>query len=91
MRVRELHERLDIAAFDPAVEREETISVAETARRLQICVQSVYRLIREGILPDTQLMRSAPWQVPVAAPTSERVQIGVQAIIARRPRYSALI
>lgn len=89
MRVRELRERLGIAAFDPTAEREETISVDETARRLQICVQSVYRLIREGLLPATHLMRSAPWQVPLAALTSDRVQTGVQAIIARRPRYRA--
>lgn len=85
-RVRDLRERLRIAAFDPAAVTEETISVDETAARLKICVGSVKRLIRDGVLPAKQLMAAAPWQVPVAALGSEAVQIGVRAIIQRRPR-----
>ncbi len=86
VRVRELRERLGIAPFDPSAPREETISVDETARRLKICVGSVHRLIREGVLPATQLMPSAPWQVPVEALESEAVKIGVRAVIERRPQ-----
>jgi DNA invertase Pin-like site-specific DNA recombinase len=86
VRVRELRERLGISAFDPASPQVATISVDETARRLQICVGSVLRLIREGVLPATQLMPSAPWQVPVAALDSEAVKIGVRNVIERRPR-----
>lgn len=86
VRVRQLRERMGIAPFDPTEPREETISVDATARRLQICVGSVLRLIREGILPAKQLMPSAPWQVPVAALDTEPVRIGVRAIIERRPR-----
>ena len=83
--VRALRERLGIAPFDPDTPREETISVDETARRLAICVGSVHLLIRGGVLPATQLMPSAPWQVPVAALESEAVQAGVQEIKQRRP------
>jgi DNA invertase Pin-like site-specific DNA recombinase len=86
VRVQELRERLGIAPFDSTLPREEFISVDETARRLQICVGSVLRLIREGILPAKQLMPSAPWQVPVAALNTESVKIGVRAVIERRPR-----
>jgi hypothetical protein len=86
VRVRELRERLGIAAFDPAANRIETISVDKTAARLGICVGSVQKLIREGVLPATQLMPSAPWQVPVAALESQVVKTGVQEIIERRPR-----
>ena len=86
LRVRELRERMGIAPFDPTPTREKTISVDETARRLQICVGSVLRLIREGILPAKQLMPSAPWQVPVTALESESVRIGVREIVERRPR-----
>ena len=86
VRVRELRERLAIPPFDPHEPREETISIDETARRLGVCVGSVHRLIREGALPATQLMPSAPWQIPVAALDSEPVQIGVRAIIERRPQ-----
>src|SRR5262249_31869782 len=84
--VRELRERMGIAPFDPTQSREKTISVDETARRLKICVGSVLRLIREGILPAKQLMSSAPWQVAEAALESEPVRIGVREIVERRPR-----
>jgi DNA invertase Pin-like site-specific DNA recombinase len=91
VRVRELRERLGIAAFDPASDRRGTISVDETARRLKICVGSVHRLIREGILPATQAMHSAPWEVPVTALATETVRIGVRNVIARRPNnFTAL-
>jgi hypothetical protein len=86
VRVRELRERLGIAAFDPTMPREKTISVDETAHRLKICVGSVLRLIRDGIVPAKQLMPSAPWQIPVAALDTEPVRIGVRKIIERRPR-----
>jgi DNA invertase Pin-like site-specific DNA recombinase len=86
VRVRELRERMGILPFDPTQPREKTISVDETARRLKICVGSVLRLIREGILPAKQLMPSAPWQVPVASLESEAVKIGVREVVERRPR-----
>jgi DNA invertase Pin-like site-specific DNA recombinase len=86
VRVKALRERLGIAPFDPTVPREETISVDATAQRLGICVGSVHRLIRQGVLPAEQIMPSAPWQVPVAALTTEAVQIGVRGVIARRPK-----
>jgi DNA invertase Pin-like site-specific DNA recombinase len=89
MRVRALRERLGIAAFDPSASRMVTLSVAKVAERLQICIRSVLRLIREGILPATQLMPSAPWQIPEAALDSEAVKIGVQAVKERRLRNRA--
>jgi hypothetical protein len=88
VRVRELRERLGIAPFDPDAERTEMISVDKTAARLGICVGSVLKLIRKGVLPATQLMPSAPWQIPVAALDSEAIKIGVQEIAKRRPRKS---
>ncbi len=86
VRVRELRERLGVAPFDPAASRVETVSADAAAQRLGICVGSVRRLIRDGVLPATQLLPSAPWQVPVAALVSESVRIGVQEIVGRRPR-----
>lgn len=85
VRVKELRERLKIPPFDPQAPGEKTITVDEAARRLKICVGSVYRLIREGTLPATQLMHSAPWQIPLAALDSEAVRIGVRNVIERRP------
>ena len=91
VRVRELRERLGIAAHDPTRATVETISIDETASRLKICVGSVRRLIRTGVLPATQLMPSAPWKVPVGALNTEAVRTGVRAVIARRPRNFAVL
>lgn len=91
VRVRALRERLGIPPCQPEKQTKTTISVDETARRLKICVGSVHRLIRNGVLPATQLMPSAPWQVPVDALTSEPVRIGVREIVARRPRNFAVL
>jgi hypothetical protein len=87
VRVRELRERLGIAPFDPTSQRAETISADETATRLGICVGSVHKLIRLGILPATQLLPSAPWQIPVATLETEALKTGVRKIIGRRPKY----
>ena len=86
VRVKSLREQLGIAPFEAGSPREEAISVDATARRLGICVGSVHRLIRQGVLPATQLMPSAPWQVPVTALATEAVQKGVRDVIARRPK-----
>jgi hypothetical protein len=86
VRVRELRERLGIAPFDPEAHRVETVSADQAAARLGICIGSIQKLIRQGVLPATQLMPAAPWQVPVAALESEPVKIGVREIIGRRPR-----
>ncbi len=85
VRVQELRNRLGIAPFDRSAKRVETVSADEAAVRLGICVGSVRKLIREGALPATQLMHSAPWQIPVAALGSDAVRTGVQAIVERRP------
>jgi hypothetical protein len=87
VRVCELRERLGIAAFDPTVPRAETISADAAAIRLGICVGSVHKLIREGVLPATQLMQSAPWQIPVAALETEAVTTGIREIVGRRPKF----
>ena len=82
--MREFRERLGIAAFNSDT-AEDTISVDATATRLGICVGSVHKLIRDGVLPAEQAMHSAPWKVPVAALDTEAVRIGIREIIARRP------
>jgi DNA invertase Pin-like site-specific DNA recombinase len=86
VRVRELRERLGIAPFDPEAQATPTISLDQTAQRLGISMQSVHRLIREGVLPATQLMPLAPWKVPVAALETDAVATGVRAVKSRRPK-----
>jgi hypothetical protein len=89
-RVRELRERLGVAPHDATAPRTH-VSVDDAAKRLGICVGSVHRLIREGTLPATQLMPSAPWQIPLAALDSDAVRIGVQSVVDRRPRNYAIL
>jgi DNA invertase Pin-like site-specific DNA recombinase len=87
VRVKTLRENLGIAAFDPAVQKEETISAEKAAKRLGICGSSLQKLIKEGVLPATQLFASAPWRIPVAALETEAVKEGARQIIARRPVF----
>jgi len=89
VRVRELRERLGIAAFDANASKDVIITADEAARRLKVWTGSIHALIREGVLPATQLMPSAPWQIPAAALNTDAVKIGVRKIIARRPRNLA--
>ena len=57
------------------------------ALRLGIGTGSVQRIIRDGALPASQLMSSAPWKESVEALDSEAVRIGVREIVARRPGH----
>ena len=84
--VRAVRERLGVAECPPGTRPDATLSVQEAARRLDICVGSVHRLIRDGILPATQAMWAAPWKVPVEALGSDAVLEGVRVIQQRRPR-----
>jgi DNA invertase Pin-like site-specific DNA recombinase len=86
IRVREMRERLGLPECDQANGGTEMISLAKAAERLGICIGSAKRLAANGILPATQAMPGAPWLVPIAALTFEVVRIGVQRLIARRPK-----
>jgi DNA invertase Pin-like site-specific DNA recombinase len=85
VRAKELRERLGIAPHDQSSQKEEMISVDRASLRLGICVGSVHKLIREGILPATQLLPSAPWEIPASALETEAVKKGVKGVIERRP------
>jgi len=88
VRVAALRDSLAILPCDPDAEVPKTMSVDATAKRLGVCVASVHKLIRSGVLPATQIMYSAPWKIPVDALESEAVRIGLQEIAARRPRQA---
>jgi DNA invertase Pin-like site-specific DNA recombinase len=91
VRAQQLRERLGLPAFDPDASRPKTVSADEAAHLLSISIGSLHRLIGAGILPATQLFPSAPWQIPVAALDTEAVRIGVQRVMARRPRNSLIL
>ena len=87
VRVREMRERLGIAEYDPSDTDQTMISLMKAAERLGICVGSAKSLALKGILPATQIMPGSPWLVPVEALASEAVQIGVQRVVNRRPKF----
>ena len=90
VRVRELRERLGIAAFDPAAERPETISVDQAAKRLGICGGSVHKLIRDKVLPATQLAspRRGRYQSPHSSLTPSGKASGDHRSPARTTAFS---
>ena len=87
VRVREMRERLGLPEYDPSKAGGEMISLAKAAEQLGICVGSAKSLAVKGVLPATQAMPGAQWLVPVDALNSEAVRIGVQGVIARRPKF----
>ncbi len=86
VRVATLRERLGIPAYDPIEHPPTTISAGRAAIRLGICVGSVQKLIKEGVLPAIQRFPSAPWEIRADALETETVQEGVQQIVERRPK-----
>jgi recombinase/recombinase-like zinc beta ribbon protein len=87
VRVREMRERLGLPEYDPSKAGGEMISLAKAAEQLGISVGSAKSLAIKGVLPATQAMPGAQWLVPVDALNSEAVRIGVQGVIARRPKF----
>ncbi|WP_034884486.1 DNA invertase Pin-like site-specific DNA recombinase (plasmid) [Ensifer sp. WSM1721] len=87
VRVREMRERLGIPEYDAAKVDVPMISLSKAAETLGICVGSAKSLAKKGILPATQILPGSQWMVPVEALTSEAVQIGVQGVVDRRPKF----
>jgi DNA invertase Pin-like site-specific DNA recombinase len=86
VRVKEMRERLGLAEYASSRTEEKMISLMKAAERLGICVGSAKSLVLKGILPATQVVPGSPWLVPLDALSSEAVRLGVQRVIARRPK-----
>lgn len=86
VRVKEMRERLGLAEYGSTRTEEKTISLMKAAEQLGICVGSAKSLVLRGILPATQIVPGSPWLIPVDALSSEAVRLGVQRVIARRPK-----
>ena len=86
LRVRTTREEMQLPPWDPTTPADEVVTRDEAAVRLGVCVGSVKRMIDAGILPADQVAPYAPWEIPVAALSSEPVVAEVQAIARRRPK-----
>jgi len=65
--------RLQLPAFDVNGRRNQ-ITLKEAAKRLNLSPPSVRKMIDEKILPASQIVECAPWQIPVEALDAEVVQ-----------------
>ena len=86
VRVKEMRERLSLAEYASSRTEEKMISLMKAAERLGICVGSAKSLVLRGVLPATQVVPGSPWLVPLDALSSEAVRLGVQRVVARRPK-----
>lgn len=87
-RVQELRNRLGLSEYNPETSPRTTTTITHAAERLGICTGSVRALIRSGVLPATQVLPGAPWEIQLDAFSRDEVRIGVQKIVDRRPMNS---
>jgi hypothetical protein len=76
VRVRDMRERLGLPEYDASKSDGKYISLGKAAEQLGICRGSARTLVEKRILPATQIMKGAPFLVPIEALTSEAVRIG---------------
>ncbi len=90
LRVCSLRSYQQLPAFDPAQPRS-TLTLEEAAKRLQVSAASIRRLIAEKILPASQVIECAPWEIPVKGLESESVRSAIGNINGRKTRPRAHI
>jgi DNA invertase Pin-like site-specific DNA recombinase len=66
-------------AYDPKQATDGVVTLEQAAQRLGVSPRSVRRLIERKILPGSQVVGCAPWQIPAAALQSSAVQQAVKA------------
>jgi DNA invertase Pin-like site-specific DNA recombinase len=90
IRIRDLRSKLQLPAFDPAKPGPAMLSLEQAATQLGTCRTSVRRLIEAKILPASQVVPYAPWQIPEEAVKSQTVLDAVKKMQGRshapRPR-----
>lgn len=72
-RVRSLRSYHELPAYDPSQNATSVVTLEQAAAILEIAVNTVRRLIVEKVLPATQVVPCAPWQISVEALRSEAV------------------
>ena len=87
LRVCSLRSYQQLPAFNPD-QPQSTLTMEEAARRLHVSAVSIRRLIAEKILPASQVVECAPWEISAEALESESVRSAISNIKSRttRPR-----
>ena len=92
LRVCSLRGYQQLPAFNPD-QPQSTLTLEEAARLLQVSAVSIRRLIAEKILPASQVVECAPWEIPAEALASESVRSAISNIKGRttRPRTHIVV
>ena len=65
-------------AYDPKRVRDDVVTLEQAAQLLGVSPTSVRRMIERKMLPASQVVAYAPWQIPAAALESEAVRKAVE-------------
>jgi len=76
-RVRFAREYHQLPSIDPNQPGAEFVTLSQAAQRLNVSLTMVRRLIREKILPASQVVTCAPWQIPAESLSFEAVRTAV--------------
>lgn len=88
-RVYSVRHRYQLPVFDPNARRNQ-ISLKEAAKRLNLSPPSVRKMIDEKILPASQVLECAPWQIDVEALDDDLVQKTAASLRGRWNPFSVL-
>jgi DNA invertase Pin-like site-specific DNA recombinase len=76
-----LRSKLDLPTYDPAkAQAQGQITAEQAADRLGVSMRTVRELLRTKVLSGTQVVKFAPWQIPVEALSARAVVERVQGI-----------
>jgi excisionase family DNA binding protein len=73
-RVRSARQYHQLPTFDPSHPGNNSLTLREAAQRLNVGLTIVRRMIAEKMLPASQVVACAPWQIPAEALDSEAVR-----------------
>src|SRR5712692_693110 len=73
-RVRSARQYHQLLTFDPSHPGNNSLTLREAAQRLNVGLTIVRRMIAEKMLPASQVVACAPWQIPAEALDSEAVR-----------------
>jgi excisionase family DNA binding protein len=76
-----LRSKLDLPTYDPnCAQAKGTLTAEQAAERLGVSMRTVRELLRTNVLTGTQVVKFAPWQIPVEALNTATVVERVQRI-----------
>jgi hypothetical protein len=82
-RVADIRKKHQNPEFRPMEVSTSDVTLQDATIHLQVCTSTLRRLVPEGILPARQIVKCAPWRIPMT-PASEAVQRALTSMPSRR-------